>query len=257
MKFFKIIKDNIKFIGVATSDDFRYFQQKHKLILPCGESKVQYIVYNGEFYKDYWMLPSNNNSINYSMASITAINEDSYNTLKQAIDNNKDTELIFQNEENLEEATNSMDSIQQVYPEIENPTISFVRELKMKEMKLKCKQAIILGIDVALQSGVIEHFDLTIEDQINLNSLRYDAFAEETQQLAFHCKDGEFRYYSKNDMLKIITTMDNHILYHNSYFNSLKKYINSLNDYEIISSIKYGDDFPQNYKSEVLLAFKN
>ena len=255
MKFFKIIKDNIKFIGVATSDSFRYFQRKHNLILSCNEIKAQYLICNGEFYRDYWMSPTINNNIKYIIASISEIDEFEYNSLKQAIDEGKDFDIPLQSEEETSESTSIEEELlHSTYPEKESITLDYVKNLKISVMNVKCKHAITSGIDIFFESTFInEHFDLTIEDQINLNSLRYEINSKD--RVPYHCKGGEFKYYSKQDILTILGKMDNHILFHNSYFNSLKKYINSLTDYRDVVNIEYGQDFPNIYKSDILMSF--
>ena len=44
--------------------------------------------------------------------------------------------------------------------------------------------------------------------------------------------------------------------YHMAYFNSLKLYILSLDDINVIGNIKYGDKIPNEHKSEVLLTLE-
>ena len=84
--------------------------------------------------------------------------------------------------------------------------------------------------------------------------LRYYLIAGE-ENIAYHSKNSLFEYYSREDIQKLIEQVDNYILYHTSYFNSLKNYINSLNKIETINKIQYGQDFPDEYKSETLLSF--
>lgn len=42
------------------------------------------------------------------------------------------------------------------------------------------------------------------------------------------------------------------VSYHESYFNSLKAYINSLDKIETVGGIEYGVDIPDDYQTEVL-----
>jgi hypothetical protein len=48
--------------------------------------------------------------------------------------------------------------------------------------------------------------------------------------------------------------MEDFIEYHTTYYNSLKNYINSLENEENIAQVTYGMDIPLEYQSEV---FKN
>ena len=65
------------------------------------------------------------------------------------------------------------------------------------------------------------------------------------------------KYYSINDMDKIIEMANLFKTYHISYFNSLKGYIESLQDMEVISAISYGDEIPEEYQSTVYVELKN
>ena len=65
--------------------------------------------------------------------------------------------------------------------------------------------------------------------------------------------DGELcKLYSPDDIMKISTEATNFKTYQVSYFNSLKAYIESMNDIESISAITYGIQIPEEYMSDVL-----
>lgn len=65
--------------------------------------------------------------------------------------------------------------------------------------------------------------------------------------------DGELcKFYSTDDITTISTGATNFKTYHVSYFNSLKSYIESLDDIETISAITYGSEIPSEYMSDVL-----
>ena len=65
--------------------------------------------------------------------------------------------------------------------------------------------------------------------------------------------DGELcKFYSPEDIIKISTGATNFKTYQISYFNSLKAYIESMNDIESISAITYGTQIPEEYVSDVL-----
>jgi hypothetical protein len=51
---------------------------------------------------------------------------------------------------------------------IDTSTLEFAKNYKIDEMKDMCNKAITNGVDVMLSDGQIYHFDLTIEDQLNL-----------------------------------------------------------------------------------------
>lgn len=65
--------------------------------------------------------------------------------------------------------------------------------------------------------------------------------------------DGELcKFYSPEDIIKISTGATNFKTYQVSYFNSLKAYIESMNDIESISAITFGVQIPDEYMSDVL-----
>ena len=249
MKFYKIIKeDNNEFIGIGSSQDLRCFQNKHKVLLNCFERNAQYISCNGKLYRDSWMRGIDPSFVECEFAKIYEISEEEYNSLFQVIESGED--IIIEDADSIFE-----EPVEEEIPIEEQLTIEFVKNKKIAQMNSFCKQAIISGVDVLLENGMTYHFDLTVEDQLNINGLKYSLLQGETQ-IAFHSEGGIFKYYSRKDIQSIVSAADNHILYHNSYFNSLKNYINSLTDIIEVSSIYYGQDFPDYYKSEILLSFK-
>jgi hypothetical protein len=60
--------------------------------------------------------------------------------------------------------------------------------------------------------------------------------------IIYHATNQPCRVFSRKDMLKIISTFKRHTLYHTTYFNVAKQYINSLVDIEKINTFAYGDD---------------
>ena len=77
-----------------------------------------------------------------------------------------------------------------------------------------------------------------------------------SKTLPYHADGEECQFFSVEDMTKIITTAKEYKTYHITYFNSLKLYILSLDDINVIGNIKYGDKIPNEHKSEVLLTLE-
>ena len=119
-----------------------------------------------------------------------------------------------------------------------------------------CNQLITNGIDVVLSDGESHHFSLTVQDQLNLITL--SSMAQSGMlQIPYHA-DGELcKYYTPTEIGAIIETATALKTYHTTYFNSLKSYIESLNDIQIISSIQYGCNIPNEYKSDILKELEN
>lgn len=126
-----------------------------------------------------------------------------------------------------------------------------IKTLKIKELSTECNKTIIDGFDIVLSDNNKYHFSLTYEDQINLITLSGMVQAGE-EYIPYHADDGECKYYSTEDMNRIITVGTTFKTYHTTYFNSLKTFVNSLTDNEIVRSIEYGINIPDEYKSDVL-----
>lgn len=67
--------------------------------------------------------------------------------------------------------------------------------------------------------------------------------------------DGELcRYYSAEDISKVINFATEFKTYHTTYYNSLKAYIQSIQSKEVIHTITYGMNIPVEYQSDILKA---
>lgn len=253
-KFFKILnKDTSSILQIIQEGEYiphvEYIPSNNSIIRSNNIENSFGIIVNDDIYA------LNDPFKDFPVCSIIQIDEDEYLYLKDLLqveivpeEESIDTEIISEVEDSYENYKNSNNQ----------DIMNLTRDLKIKEMKSKCRQSIINGINVYIsETNSVEHFDLTVEDQLNLNSLRYQTLFEDVEKLPLHCKDGEFKYYTVEDTSNVLNEMDKHILYHNSYFNSLKRYINNLTDYKQVNSIEYGDDIPEEYKSEILLSIEN
>ncbi len=143
-----------------------------------------------------------------------------------------------------------------------------LKKSKIAALSAECESIIEAGVDVTLSDGESHHFSLSEHDQNNLNSLSNErqlailtamltgATTEEIAEVVnatyeYHA-DGELCcYYSAEDFTKITAMMTAWKKYHEAYFNSLKLYINSLEDVVAIAAIEYGVEIPEEYQSEV------
>lgn len=211
MKYYKIIK-NKEFIGVGTTLNLRRFQKKHKIILICDETQVQYIQLGDVFYRADWMWPEATDSVKYEVADVIRIEKDEYDLLLQAVESNED---IVIEEESVVEVEHIV---------VEEPTIDFVRASKIAELKHDCNKAITNGIDVKLSDGETRHFYMSLEDQINLLTMAY-------------LKDESL--YSAKDMKTIITKTNAFKNNHIAKFKQLKDRVNTLNTIQEVSAVHY------------------
>jgi len=57
-------------------------------------------------------------------------------------------------------------------------------------------------------------------------------------------------------MNEIVATATAFKIYHTTYYNALKGYINALDNLEDIAAVEYGMEIPEEYQSDVLKALQ-
>lgn len=256
MKYYKIINSDRQVIDALISEEISYvrFQQRNKLLVNCAKDEAQgflsYDLLNVYRTEDMIKFPSNCN-YQYDEVTLKEITEDDYNILRKAIDESKPIEP---EPEPIPEPEPEP-SPEPDEPEIDDNTLELVKTSKVSEMSKACNKVITNGFDVVLSDGQSHHFSLTLDDQANLSTLSADMITG-SKTLPYHADGEECQFFSVEDMTKIITTAKEFKTYHITYFNSLKLYILSLDDINIIGNIKYGDEIPNENKSEVLLTLE-
>lgn len=247
MKYYKIIL-NDTVVGAITSSNFIRYSSQVSCFLSADETTGEYIDYKGQRYRCPWMLPT---TTDYSFieATILPIEEEEYNILAAAMASD---EVIpaYEEPEPIPDP---------VYPEpfvsIEDQaTLQFVRDSKITEMSRTCRTVIEGGIDIELQDGT-HHFSLDTQDQLNLISL--GAMADTQELIPYHA-DGEIcKFYTAAEIKSIVAAATAHKIYHTTYYNALKGYINSLETIQEISEIYYGIELPIAYQSDVYRVITN
>jgi hypothetical protein len=104
-----------------------------------------------------------------------------------------------------------------------------------------CKNKITAGFSIKLSDEVDYSFKLTTEDQLNLMSIEGQLNAG-AETFIYHATNQPCKFFSREDMTKIISAFKRYILYHTTYFNVAKQYINSLVDIEKVNRFTYGTD---------------
>ena len=246
MKYYKLISNNT-FIGVVSSMNFVVENSRTHWLLSSNEEYGQFVIYEDNIYRDYWMAPTlDNTKISFTSIQIKEITVEEYNIYIDAISNNQ-----IQYEENpIFPETNDITIPEE--PDVdETVSIDFVKTSKINEMSRTCNQVIEAGFDLQLSDGNTHHFSLTTQDQINLISLGSMA-ANGMESIPYHA-DGEIcRFYTAEEITTILAQATAFKIYHTTYYNALKNYINSLDSIEDIAAITYGVELPEEYQSEVL-----
>ncbi len=139
-------------------------------------------------------------------------------------------------------------------PEPYVPTLEELQAGKRREVAGECERIIYSGINVALADGSVEHYALTIEDQLNLFGKQIQVSAGQAQ-IEYHADGQPCRYYSAADMQTIIQAAMWHVSYHTTYCNAINMWIAGCQTADEVREIFYGADVPDQYRSEVLDAY--
>lgn len=243
MKYYKIYTDDI-FIGIVCSTDYVTYQPQNEMLTRSNEEVGQFVDYNQKLYRDTWMKPlPNERSYEYQSAIISPITEEEYNILFSSIERNEE---IYTGK--------------QVEPEVVSQflqpstvTLEFVRTSKINDMSAVCRETIENGFDLELR-GEEHHFSLDTQDQLNLMSL--GMMAQNQSMIPYHADGENCIFYTSEEINEIIDTANAFKIYHTTYYNALKNYINALNNIEDIANIEYGIEIPEEYKTDVLRALE-
>ena len=130
------------------------------------------------------------------------------------------------------------------------PTLEQVKEWKKQEVGRECEKTIFTGVDVKIGENY-EHFSLETNDQINLFGKQYQ-LASGATTVEYHQDGCPCKYYSAEDMTKIIAAAMECVSYHTTYCNALNMWIAGATSKDEVNMIYYGADIPEEYQSEVL-----
>ena len=138
-------------------------------------------------------------------------------------------------------------------PEPYVPTLEEVKEAKVAELENIKQQLVYAGFDATLTDGTVEHFTLTMEEQIELSALQQKV-KEGVPQLPWHIEDESehCKYYKNEDMALIVEAAFAHKSWHRTYFQDLRIYIRSLDNKEAVEAVTYGMEIPEEYRAEPL-----
>lgn len=139
-------------------------------------------------------------------------------------------------------------------PESYVPTLEELQARKRREVAAECERLIYTGINVTLDDGSVEHYSLTIEDQLNLFGKQIQVSSGITQ-IEYHADGQPCRYYTAADMQAIIQAAMWHVSYHTTYCNAINMWIAGAGTAEELQAIFYGADVPPEYQSDVLQAY--
>lgn len=226
---YKLLLDGTVVDAVKTPC-FVLYDARLKLFLACPESKAQGIAsHDGN---TYWHLEG-----------CPEFGVDGYSTVSAVSISAEETDAIIA----------ALDAGQPAPEPDPDPdgSIDLVRENTIAKMSAACNAAIIGGVDVTLSDGNTYHFSLGLEDQLNLLSLQ-GMLSSGAEAVPYHADGEECRYYSAVDFATIATAATHWKLYQESYFNSLRSYIHSMETMFELLAVSYGMTIPDEYQTDVL-----
>lgn len=124
-----------------------------------------------------------------------------------------------------------------------------IRTAKLLEISKACNAVIVAGVNVQIGKRV-DHFNLALEDQSNINNL-FRVVELGGTEFPYQADDGSCTVYSAQEIAQIYITAQSHITTQTAYHNALKAYVNSLENSEEITAIQYGMDLPAPYATEL------
>ena len=126
--------------------------------------------------------------------------------------------------------------------DVDSEKLKKIKEQKISAMSQECNNQITLGVD---WNG--DHYSLTLDDQTNIGNLTLLASAGKS--VPYHA-DGDganCRFFTAEEFVQFSTYCQQFKVYHLTYYNQLKGYINSLTNIDDILSINYGTPLPGEY----------
>lgn len=131
----------------------------------------------------------------------------------------------------------------------EDNATDVVMEAKLAEISKACNSVIVSGVDIEF-GGETVHFNLSIEDQSNINNL-FRVVELGGTEFPYQADGGVCRIYTAAEIATIYITAQTLITTQTTYHNELKQYIQTLTSAEDISAVQYGMVLPEPYLSEM------
>lgn len=131
----------------------------------------------------------------------------------------------------------------------EGNALSVVMAAKLAEISKVCNAVIVAGVDITLGDETV-HFNLSIEDQSNINNL-FRVVELGGTEYPYQADGGVCRIYSAQEIAQIYLAAQTLITTQTTYHNTLKAYVQSLSDADDIKAVYYGMELPDEYAQEM------
>ena len=131
----------------------------------------------------------------------------------------------------------------------EDTALSVVMSAKLSEISNACNAVIVNGVDIKFGEENV-HFNLSIEDQSNINNL-FRVVELGGTEFPYQADGGVCRIYTAAEIAAIYIAAQTLITTQTTYHNELKQYVQTLTSAEEVSAIQYGMTLPEPYLTEM------
>ena len=131
----------------------------------------------------------------------------------------------------------------------EDNALSVVMSAKLSEISNACNAVIVNGVDIKFGEENV-HFNLSIEDQSNINNL-FRVVELGGTEFPYQADGGVCRIYTAAEIAAIYIAAQTLITTQPTYHNELKQYVQTLTSAEEVSAIQYGMTLPEPYLTEM------
>lgn len=131
----------------------------------------------------------------------------------------------------------------------EDNALSVVMPAKLSEISNACNAVIVNGVDIKFGEENV-HFNLSIEDQSNINNL-FRVVELGGTEFPYQADGGVCRIYTAAEIAAIYIAAQALITTQTTYHNELKQYVQTLTSAEEVSAIQYGMTLPEPYLTEM------
>ena len=131
----------------------------------------------------------------------------------------------------------------------EDNALSVVMSAKLSEISNTCNAVIVNGVDIKFGEETV-HFNLSIEDQSNINNL-FRVVELGGTEFPYQADGGVCRIYTAAEIAAIYIAAQTLITTQTTYHNELKQYVQTLTDVEEVSAVQYGMTLPEPYLTEM------
>lgn len=131
----------------------------------------------------------------------------------------------------------------------EDNALSVVMSAKLSEISNACNAVIVNGVDIKFGEENV-HFNLSIEDQSNINNL-FRVVELGGTEFPYQADGGVCRIYTAAEIAAIYIATQTLITTQTTYHNELKQYVQTLTSAEEVSAIQYGMTLPEPYLTEM------